>query len=111
MFNIVHDHEIADTSSWRSTSLSLSNGDELGAQTLLEHSSDHSTCVAGDRQMVDERHLISHYYDGSFLMSTSQLNEKILPSVCLDHYGFNMVIDEWYSLGDLQENSFQHPMK
>ena len=60
--------------------------------------------------MVDERHLISHYY-GSFLMSTSWLNEKILPLVYLDPYGFNMVIDEWSSYGYLQEVALQNPMK
>ena len=77
----------------------------------MEHPDDHSTCVVGDRQMVGERHLISHYYDGSFLLSTSQINEKIFPSVYLDPYGVNLVIDEWSSFGDLQEAALQHPMK
>ena len=81
--------------------MSLRSSDELGAQPLLEHSNDHSTCVVGDRRMVDERHLISHYYDGSFLMSTSRLNDKSLPSKYLDPYGLNMVIDEWSSYGYL----------
>ena len=71
MFNIEHDQETTYAPSWRSEMLSWSSSDELGAQPLLDHSNDHSTCVAGDRQMVDEIHLISHYYDGSFLMSTS----------------------------------------
>ena len=62
-FNIEKDLETEDAPLWRSTTLSLSSSDELGAQPLLEHSNDHSTCVAGDRKMVDERHLISPYYD------------------------------------------------
>ena len=77
----------------------------------MEHSNDHYTCVPKDSQMVDERHLISHYYDGYFLMGTSQLNENIFPSIYLDPYGSNMVIDEWSSYEDLQEISFQRPMK
>ena len=44
-------------------------------------------------------------------MRISHLDEKPLPSAYLDPYGFNMVIDEWFSLGDLQEIAFQHPMK
>ena len=111
MFNIEHDHETEYASSWRSVALSLSNSDDLGAQPLLDHSNDHSTCVVGDRQMVDERHLIFHCYDGYFLMNTSLLNENIFPSVYLDPYGFNMVIDEWSSYGNLQEVALQHPMK
>ena len=91
--------------------LSLSSSDEFWGQPLLEHSNDLSTCIAEDRQMVDEKHLIFHCYDGSFLMSTSLLNEKILPSVYLDPYGVNLVINEWSSFGDLQEIAFQHPMK
>ena len=71
MFNNEHEHEIENAPLWRSAVLSLSNSDELGAQPLLEHSNDHSTYVVEDRQMVDKRHLISHYYDGYFLMSTS----------------------------------------
>ena len=61
--------------------------------------------------MIDERHTIFHYCDGSFLMSIAQLNEKTFLSTYLDPYGFNMVIDEWSSYGDLQEIAFQHPMK
>ena len=99
--NIVYGDETTDAPSWRSTALSLISSDELGAQPLFEHSNDHSTCVVEDRQMVDERHIILHYYDGSFLISTSQLNEKAFPSAYLHPYGFNMVIDEWFSLGDL----------
>ena len=71
MFSNDIDHETANAPSWKLAALSLSNSDELGAQPLLEHSNDHSTCVAGDRQMVDERYLISHYYDEFFLMITS----------------------------------------
>lgn len=54
---------------------------------------------------------ISHYYDISFLMSTSQLNEKIFPIAYLEPYGFNLVIDEWYLCRDLQEVALQHLMK
>ena len=75
--------------------MGISSSDELGAQTLLEHSNDHYTCETWDRQMVDERHLISHYYDGYFLMSTSQLNKKFFPTTYLDPYGLKLVIDEW----------------
>ena len=57
------------------------------------------------------RDAIFHYYDGYFLMSTSHLNEKFLPTSHLDPYGVNLVIDEWSSFGDLQEISFQNPMK
>ena len=49
MFSIEHDYETADAPSWRSTMLSLSNSDELGAQLLLGHSDDHYTCVTLDR--------------------------------------------------------------
>ena len=98
MFNIVHDHEKTYAPSWRSFVLSLRSSDKLGAQLLLEHSNDLSTCIALDRQMVDGRHLmmddISHYYDGSFLMRTSHLNEKIFPTTCLEPYGLNVFIDE-----------------
>ena len=95
--------------------LSLSSSDELGAQLILRHSDDQHTCVAVDRQMVDGEHLmmddIFHYYDGYFLMSTSHLNENFFPTSYLDHYGVNLVIDEWSSFGDLQEIAFQRPMK
>ena len=81
----------------------------------MEHSNAHPTFVALDRQIVDGRHImiddISHYYDGSFLMRTSQLKENIFPTTYLDPYGFNLVIDEWSSFGDLQEVVIQHPMK
>ena len=40
--------------------MSLSSIDELGAQPFVGH----STCVVEERQMVDEIHLVSHYYDG-----------------------------------------------
>ena len=110
MFNIEHDHETSNAPSWRSTTLSLRNNDELGGQLVLGNSNDQYTCVVLDRQMVDERHLISHYYDGSFLMSTSQLNKKFFPTTYLDPYGVNLVIDEWSSFGDLQEVVLQHPM-
>ena len=77
----------------------MSNNDELGTQLILRHSDDQHTCVVADRQIVDGGHLmmndIFHYYDGSFLMGTSLLKEKILPSVYLDPYGINLVIDEW----------------
>ena len=80
-----------------STTLSLSSSDELGAQLLLGNFDDHYTCVVADRKIVDGRHLmtneISHYYDRSFLMSTSQLKEKILPTTYLQPYWFNLVID------------------
>ena len=79
-------------------SVALSSNHELGAQLLLEHSNDHSTWVALDRQLVDGRYLImddiSHYYDRSFLMSTSKLKEKLLTTTYLEPYGFNLVIDE-----------------
>ena len=61
--------------------------------------------------MVDERHLIFHCYDGSFLMSTSLHNENMFPSLYLDPYGIKLVIDEWSSFGDLQGIAFQHSMK
>lgn len=94
VFNIEHDLEIEDAPLWRSTMLSLSSSDELGRQPLLRHSNDHSTCVVGDRQMVDETHLIFHCYDVYSLMSTSLLNEKIFPLVYLDPYGSNLVIED-----------------
>ena len=97
VFSIEHDLEIADAPLWRSTVLSWSSSDELGAQLVLGHSDDQYTCVVLDKQMFDERHLIFHCYDGSLLMSTSQLSKRIFPSVYLDPYGFNLVINEWSS--------------
>ena len=44
-------------------------------------------------------------------MSIVQPYEEVLPSTYLDPDGFNMVIGEEYSLGDLQEVAFQHPKK
>ena len=64
--------------------------------------------VGGRHLMMDD---ISHYYDRSFLMSTSHLREEIFPIAYFDPYGFNLVIDEWSSFGDLQEVVLQHPMK
>ena len=99
VFNIVCDPKTTDAPSWRSGVLSLSRSDELGAQLLLNNFDEHSTYVALERHMVDEIHLImgniSHYYDMSFLMSTSRLNEKLFPTTYLEPYGFNLVIDEW----------------
>ena len=109
MFNIEHDHEAEYALSWRSSALSLSSSDELGSQPVLQHSNDHYTFVAGDRHMVDDIHIISHYYDGSFLMSTSPLNEKTLPSAYLDPYGLNMVIYEWYAYGVSNRLHFNIP--
>ena len=80
MFSIEHNLEIVYAPSWRSTVLSLSNNDELGAQILLEHPDDHYTFVTLDRQMIDERQLIFHHGYGYFLMRISQLNENIFPS-------------------------------
>ena len=115
VFRIEYGHETSDAPSWRSTTLSLSSNDELGGQLLLGHSDDHYTCVALDRHMVYERHImidnISHYYDRSFLMRTSKINENLFPTTYLEPYGFNLVIDEWSSCGDLQEVALQHPMK
>ena len=64
--------------------------------------------VDGGHIMMDD---IFHYYDGSFFMSTSLLNENIFHLVYMDPYGVNLVIDEWSSFGYLQEVALQHPMK
>ena len=66
MFNISHEHKTTKTPLWRIEALSLRSNDELGAQLLLEHSDDHFNCVILDGPMIDERHLIFHYCDGSF---------------------------------------------
>ena len=71
MFNFEHDHETKNAPSWRSEVLPLSSSDELVAQSLLGQFNDLSTCIAEDRQMVEERHIIFYYYNGSFLISIS----------------------------------------
>ena len=72
VFNIDHDLQTTDSPSWRSTALSLSSDDELGAQLLLGHSDDHYICVTLDKKMINGGHVmmndIFHYYDGYFLM-------------------------------------------
>ena len=103
--SIEHDLKTTEAPLWRSAVLSLSSSDELGAQPLLEHSNDLSTCIAGVRQIVDGGHLmrddIFHYYDGHFLMITSHFDENFLPTPYLDPFGFHFFIGEWYSFGDL----------
>ena len=111
MFSIELEHETTNTPFWRSTTLSLSNNDELGAQLLVEHSDGHCTCVTWEEQMIDESPLIFQHCDGSYLLSIVQLYEENLLSAYLDPYGFNMVIDEVSSLGYLQEIAFKYPMK
>ena len=49
VFIIEYDLEIENAPSQRSAALSFNNSDELGAQPLLEHSNDLSTCIEEDR--------------------------------------------------------------
>ena len=70
VFNIGHDIEAENATSWKSISMLLSSNDELGAQPLLENSNEIPMFMTKDGQIVVRGHLmmdkISHGCDGYF---------------------------------------------
>ena len=102
--------------SCRSTMLSLSSCDNDAAPSFLEHSEGSFTHEAMEVKMINDRHLemrnIFYFLDDTFLMSISQLKEKLLPVIDPEPHWFWRVIDEnKVSLRDLVIGSLQHFME
>ena len=114
-FSIICGHETTHVSPCISTTMLLSNSDEMRAPLFLEHSKGSFTHEALEGQMIDGRHIVMestfHCQDEVSLMSISQLKEESLPTTCMEPYGFQWAFDERISWRDLNGGALQHFME
>ena len=105
-FNIVPCFETTHVLSCRSTTLLMSSSEKKRTHSLWEQSNG-STHEAMEKKMGN----IFPFQDDSFLMSTSQLKEELLPVVDLEPYWLCRAIGEnkrTNSLCDQSNGSFIH---